>query len=88
MQNDLCTLIWGGGADSVTPRGVGIEPWVGVKDYISYRNAGPRRKSMVTIYEMTGGYAASRAAPQGGRVSVAYRRNRARRSAPGFLLCG
>ena len=70
MQNDRCTLIWGGGADSVTPRGVGIEPWVGVKDYISYRNAGPRRKSMVTIYEMTGGYAASPAAPQGGRVRM------------------
>ena len=88
MQNNPCTLVWEGGADSVTPRRVHVEPREGVKDYISYRNAGPRRKSMVTIYEMTGGYAASPAAPQGGRVRVAYRRSGARRSAPGFLLCG
>jgi hypothetical protein len=38
----------GGGSSRVVPH------------YISYRNTGPRQESMVTIYEMTGGYAASR----------------------------
>jgi len=48
----------------------GHQPSAGLQHYISYRYAGPRSKSMVTMEQMTGGYAASQAVPEGGRVSV------------------
>src|SRR5438067_10046299 len=64
------------------------QPQAPAQNSISYRNAGPRQKSMVTMHEMTGGYAASRAVPEGRRVRVAYFRSHARRRAPGFLLLG
>src|SRR5579871_4885944 len=70
MRNVLLRSNRTGNGRSWPDSGSTRQPRAALQHYNSYRNAGPRSKSMVTMEQMMGGRAAPRAAPEGEGVRV------------------